>query len=155
MHVDVTYILTATQLLTLMKEAWMPLVMSVLVTSLSAFQVIRFLPGRVFWNSQGMACLCSCVSCRNEESLGKLQHSMPPPGHGPVEPDKLVNGASSGTSSEEPSPIRRMPSELPIIKEAPVVDVVPGVKEQVPCWPLCPGYDSSLHGQDDPDCACI
>ena len=50
---------------------------------------------------------------------------------GPVQPDKLVNGASSGTSSEEPSPIRRMPSELPVIKEAPVVGVVPGVKEQV------------------------
>ncbi|CAK0764782.1 hypothetical protein CVIRNUC_003193 [Coccomyxa viridis] len=70
------------------------------------------------------------ISARNEEDLGKLQHSLPPPGQGLVQPDKLVNGASSGTSSEEPSPIRRMPSELPVIKEAPVVGVVPGVKEQ-------------------------
>ena len=83
---------------------------------------------------------------RNEEDLGKLQHSMPPPGQGPVQPDKLVNGGSSGTSSEEPSPIRRMPSELPAIKEIPVVDVVPGVKEQVP--PML--AVTSLRGQDDP-----
>ena len=82
-----------------------------------------------------LACSVLLVLRRNEEDLGKLQHSMPPPGQGPVQPDKLVNGASSGTSSEEPSPIRRMPSELPVIKEAPVVGVVPGVKEQV--TPLC------------------
>ena len=91
--------------------------------------------GRIAETIELSACSCSCLARRNEEDLGKLQHSLPPPGQGPVQPDKLVNGASSGTSSEEPSPIRRMPSELPVIKEAPVVGVVPGVKEQV--TPLC------------------
>ena len=82
-------------------------------------------------NGQVLACSILWVLRRNEEDLGKLQHSLPPPGHGPLQPGKLVNGAGSGASSEEPSPIRRMPSELPVIKEVPVVGVVPGVKEQV------------------------
>lgn len=68
------------------------------------------------------------ISAKHEESLGRPQHSMVPPGPGPLQLDNLVNGTKSGTSSEEPSPVKRAPSLLPDIKEAPVVDIVPGVK---------------------------
>ena len=69
------------------------------------------------------------ISARHEDSLGKLEHSLPPLGPGPAQPGSLPNGgATSGTTSEEPSPIKRLPSTLPDIKEVPVVDIVPGVK---------------------------
>jgi hypothetical protein len=69
------------------------------------------------------------ISARHEDSLGKLEHSLPPLGPGPAQPVSLPNGGTTScTSSEEPSPIKRLPSTLPDIKEAPVVDIVPGVK---------------------------
>lgn len=71
------------------------------------------------------------ISAHHEESLGRGgRPSMPPPGPGPIQPGALPNGTSSGTSSEEPSPAKRVPSMLPEIKEAPLVDIVPGVKVQ-------------------------
>ena len=76
------------------------------------------------------------ISARHEGSLRRgSQPSLPPPGPGPMQPGALPNGTRSGTSSEEPSPAKRAPSMLPDIKEAPIVDVVPGVRRsQVFPW---------------------
>ena len=76
------------------------------------------------------------ISARHEDSLSRgSQPSMPPAGPGPMQPGALPNGTRSGTSSEEPSPAKRAPSMLPDIKEAPIVDIVPGVRRsQVDPW---------------------
>ena len=78
------------------------------------------------------------ISARHEDSLSRgSQPSLPPPGPGPMQPGALPNGTRSGTSSEEPSPAKRAPFMLPDIKEAPIVDIVPGVRRsQVSPWNL-------------------
>ena len=69
------------------------------------------------------------ISAHHEDSLGRGgRPSMPPQGPGPMQPGALPNGTTSGTSSEEPSPAKRVDSMLPEIIEAPLVEVVPGIK---------------------------
>ncbi|CAL5219909.1 g1838 [Coccomyxa viridis] len=73
------------------------------------------------------------ISAHHEDSLGRGgRPSMPPPGPGPMQPGALPNGTTSGTSSEEPSPAKRVDSMLPEIIEAPLVEVVPGIKDATP-----------------------
>ena len=69
------------------------------------------------------------ISAVHEDSLGRGgRPSMPPAGPGPMQPGALPNGTASGTSSEEPSPAKRVDSMLPEIIEAPLVEIVPGIK---------------------------
>ena len=78
------------------------------------------------------------ISAHHEESLGKGgRPSVPPPGPGPMQPGALPNGTRSGTSSEEPSPAKRVDSMLPEILEAPLVEIVPGIKVLFRETPFC------------------
>jgi len=76
------------------------------------------------------------ISARNEDpdSLSHSGHSLPPPGPGPQQPSTL-NGPKPGDTSEPPSPegtpLKRLISTAPVIRDAPLVEIVPGVSSSV------------------------
>lgn len=76
------------------------------------------------------------ISAINEDpaSLSHPGHSLPPPGPGPLQPSAL-NGAKSGIDSEpaspKPTPYKRVLSKVPTVRDAPRVEIVPGVPSSV------------------------